>query len=140
MERPIQVEWERGLPVPSWYEPPGIIVIDRDYWDELTEPGRDELLVREWAHHVLGAVYPGRPRGLERINALRQEERGRRLALEFLVDDARVFRDGARGVLEDRGVEAWEVAEWWDRSQAWCWDRVRLWRARYPELAALICP
>ena len=129
---------ERGLPVPSWYEPPGTVFVDRDHWDGLTIAEQCELVAREFAHHVLAAVYPARPRA--RVNAWRQEERGRRLALEILVDNARVFRDGARGVLEDRGIEAWEVAEWWDRSQGWCWDRVRLWRVRYPELAALICP
>lgn len=137
---PLHIEWGHDLAIPSWYEPPNTLMIDRDYWDGLTHAERWELLVREGAHYLLAAVYPGRPRGAERSNAWRQEERGRRAALEFIVDDCAVALTAPRAVMEGRTIEPWELAERWGRSAAWCAERVRLWRLRYPGMAVLVGP
>ncbi len=131
----LRVELVDGAPIASWYEPPDLVLIDRGHWDRLDSAGRLELLARECAHHCGALVYPARPRGWHRMSAARIEERGRRVALRVLVSDRDVWRAARAGI-----SDAWELAERWGRSPAWCAARVALWRVEHPELAALVGP
>lgn len=118
-----------GLRVASYYDavPPGTLVLSRAVWATLAPAARRELLAREAAHHVTQAVYlPPRTR-TDYLNAARLEERGRRLALRALVSDAQV-----RAAFAGGDTYAWELAERWGRSPAWCAARVALFALDWP--------
>jgi hypothetical protein len=123
LRRGLRVEFERDLPVPSYYEcdPEPVIVVDLGHWDGLELAGRVELLAREVSHHILGAVYPGRPRGIVRALAEAAEERARRAALHALVPDYMVAAAIASG-LDDIA----DFAQRWGRSVAWATERLIL--------------